>query len=124
MEHGMGMERDVRIPINGHFRMEHGRRSILRLLDLLLHQNRIKHEYLPTFEINAEPYSIPRFVFRGPNSKDPIRLGIFAAIHGDEPAGALALVRFMLDLADQPDLAENYVIRAYPICNPTGFEDN
>ena len=38
--------------------------------------------------------TIPRVTFRGPNSSDPIRIGIFAAIHGDEPAGALALVQF------------------------------
>ncbi|MDB6121656.1 MAG: hypothetical protein JWQ71_649 [Pedosphaera sp.] len=104
--------------------VENGRRSIRQLLEPLFHESSIQADYLPSFDINGEAYSLPRFVFRGPNSKDPIRLGIFAAIHGDEPAGALALVRFLLDLAAQPEVAENYVIRAYPICNPTGFEDN
>jgi protein MpaA len=105
-------------------KMENGRRSTRALLEPLFHKVGIQADYLPAFEINGETYSIPRFVFRGPNSKDPIRLGIFAAIHGDEPAGALALVRFLLALVATPELAENYVIRAYPICNPTGFEDN
>jgi predicted deacylase len=54
---------------------------------------------------------------------DPIRIGIFAAIHGDEPAGAIALVEFLLELAKKPGLAEDYSIHAFPICNPTGFED-
>jgi murein peptide amidase A len=103
---------------------ENGRRSIRQLLEPLFHHESIEVGFLPTFEVNGESYSIPRFVFRGPNSRDPIRLGIFAAIHGDEPAGALALVRFLLDLVEEPELAANYVIRAYPICNPTGFEDN
>lgn len=76
------------------------------------------------FSRNSEQHFIPRYIVRGANSADPIRLGIFAAIHGDEPAGALALMEFLLDLLEHPDLAENYSISAYPICNPTGYEAN
>jgi predicted deacylase len=61
---------------------------------------------------------------RASGGADPIRLGIFAAIHGDEPAGALAVVKLLLELAQQPEWAANYHIKAYPVCNPTGFEDN
>jgi hypothetical protein len=68
-------------------------------------------------------HSLERFTFAGPNSSDPIRLGIFAGIHGDEPAGPAALVEFLKLLAEQPALAEGYLIHAYPVCNPTGFED-
>jgi predicted deacylase len=53
-----------------------------------------------------------------------VRLGIFASIHGDEPEGALALTRFVTELERQPDLAKGYAIFIYPVCNPTGFEDN
>jgi protein MpaA len=67
---------------------------------------------------------LPHFVFRGTKNSDAIRLGIFGAIHGDEPAGALGLVEFLLELAAKPEWAKDYVIHAYPICNPTGFEDN
>jgi protein MpaA len=108
---------------HGHFVMENGRRSIPHLLKPLAQLGAIQGDALE-FESGGERHAIPRFVFRGPNSSDPIRLGIFAAIHGDEPAGALALVRFLQDLAAQPDLAENYLITAYPVCNPTGFEDD
>lgn len=83
-----------------------GRRSIHQLLEPLLQHQRIQADFLP-FEIDGKPCSIPRFVFRGSNSADPIGLGIFAAIHGDEPAGALALVNFLLDLAREPALADN-----------------
>lgn len=70
-------------------------------------------------------YSLARFIFDGPSGGgDPIRLGIFAGVHGDEPAGTLAVVRFLRDLAQTPELAAGYRIYAYPICNPTGFEDN
>ncbi|MEO5802767.1 MAG: succinylglutamate desuccinylase/aspartoacylase family protein [Verrucomicrobiota bacterium] len=103
---------------------ENGRRSIDALLKPLLHAAGVKAELLRPFEVRGEKYFLPRFSFRGPNSADPIRIGIFAAIHGDEPAGALATVQFLLDLVAEPALAEDYQIHAYPICNPTGFEDN
>lgn len=80
---------------------------------------------LGDFRHGNDSYSLARFIFDGPsNGGDPIRLGVFAGIHGDEPAGTLALVRFLRDLAKDPDLAAGYRIYAYPICNPTGFEDN
>ena len=80
---------------------------------------------LGNFRCDEEQYSLARFLFDGPSSGgDPIRLGIFAGIHGDEPAGSLAVVRFLRDLVKSPELAAGYRIYAYPVCNPTGFEDN
>jgi hypothetical protein len=77
------------------------------------------------FEVNGQPYFLPRYVFIGPKSGDaPIRIGIFAAIHGDEPQGAWALVRFLHFLESHPDLAAGYCLSVFPVCNPTGFEDN
>jgi hypothetical protein len=36
------------------------------------------------FEVDGESYVLPRYLFIGPKSGDaPIRIGIFAAIHGD-----------------------------------------
>ena len=81
-------------------------------------------DQLGAFDVGANQYSLPRFTFHGPNSSDPIRIGIFAAIHGDEPAGALAASKFLLDFVNAPELAENFLLHVYPICNPTGFEDN
>jgi hypothetical protein len=103
---------------------ENGRRSIETLLKPLRELPELKSHFLGPFEIRGEKYFMPRFSFRGTSNSDPIRIGIFAAIHGDEPAGALAVVQFLLDLAANPTLAEDYQIHAYPICNPTGFEDN
>jgi hypothetical protein len=89
----------------------------------LLDAPAIQADFLP-FELNGESCAIPRFTFRSPHAVDPIRLGIFAAIHGDEPAGALAAVQLLLHLARQPQVAAGYHVTAYPVCNPTGFEDN
>lgn len=77
------------------------------------------------FERNGRRYVLPRYFFVGPQGGgDPIRVGIFAAIHGDEPAGAHALVDFLSVLEANPELATGYCLFAYPVCNPTGFEDN
>jgi murein peptide amidase A len=100
-----------------------GRRSLHRIWNLLAGTPEIAADFLP-FQINGEPCALPRFSVRASPGADPIRLGIFAAIHGDEPAGALAAVRLLLELARKPEWARNYAVTAYPICNPTGFEDN
>lgn len=78
-----------------------------------------------TFESGGRIYSLPRYVFLGPKGGgDTIRIGIFATIHGDEPEGALALTRFASALEKNPELAKGYCLFFYPVCNPTGFEDN
>ena len=77
-----------------------------------------------SFESDAKRYTIPRFVFHGPaTGLPPIRLGLFALLHGDEPAGALGLQRFLNELVDDPAPAAGYELSLYPLCNPTGYED-
>jgi hypothetical protein len=103
---------------------ENGHRSIARLLEPLAGLAGVQPESLGSFESSGMKYSLPRFTFRGPNSSDPIRIAVFAGIHGDEPAGTLAAVKFISEMVRQPDLAENFLLQIYPVCNPTGFEDN
>ena len=105
-------------------KLENGLRSLPGLLKPLAELPGVRFESLGAFEIGAQKYSLPRFTLRGPNSSDPIRIGIFAAIHGDEPAGALAAANFLAEAAREPDLVENFLLQIYPVCNPTGFEDN
>jgi len=77
-----------------------------------------------TFTIDQKRYGIPRFIFVGPpTGQEPIRLGLFAGVHGDEPAGCEALVRFLSDLALNGERAAGYDLVVYPVCNPTGYED-
>ncbi|MBN9689639.1 MAG: succinylglutamate desuccinylase/aspartoacylase family protein [Verrucomicrobia bacterium] len=77
------------------------------------------------FESAGELYSLPRFVYVGrPGGGEMIRLGVFATLHGDEPEGALALIRFLERLAESPDLGQGFGLFLYPLCNPTGFEDH
>jgi len=77
------------------------------------------------FEVDGERYELPRYLFVGPRGGDtPIRIGIFAGIHGDEPEGVHALIQFIQLLEARPELAKGYYLSIYPVCNPTGFEDN
>jgi murein peptide amidase A len=76
------------------------------------------------FEMGGESYELPRYLFVGPRGGDvPIRVGIFAGIHGDEPEGVHAIVQFIQLLEAHPELATGYYLSFYPVCNPTGFED-
>ena len=79
---------------------------------------------LAAFHVAGDEYQIPRYLFIGPRGgDDPIRLGLFAAIHGDEPEGANALVQLLQVLDQRPELARDFFLFVYPVCNPTGYED-
>jgi len=103
-------------------------RSVNRLLaalDELADQSpRLLSKSLAQFESAGRSYSLPRYVYLGPKGGgDVIRLGIFASIHGDEPEGTVALVRFVAELEKKLEIAQGYVLYIYPVCNPTGIED-
>src|SRR5882757_3018490 len=74
------------------------------------------------FAVGKVAFQIPRFIFMGPGGGgDNIRIGIFAAIHGDQPEGTEVLVNLLQELEMTPQTARNYHIYAYPICNPSGL---
>lgn len=104
------------------------RRSIDGFLGQLTAES-VASEYLfyspvGDFRHREDRYRLARYVFLGPEADDaPIRLGIFAGIHGDENMVCAALVEFLRALHREPERARGYQIFAYPICNPTGFED-
>jgi predicted deacylase len=78
-----------------------------------------------SFDLAGETYVLPRYIYLGPKGGDrPIRLGVFAGIHGDEPEGVRAAALFLKLLESVPEVARGYSITVYPICNPTGYEDN
>lgn len=77
------------------------------------------------FEIEGTEFRLPRYLFIGPEGgDDAIRLGIFAGIHGDEPAGSHAAVQFLQLLHTRPALATGYRLYVYPVCNPSGYIRN
>jgi murein peptide amidase A len=104
------------------------RRSLAELLapleQIAKHSPSLVANHDAQFEVGGESYELPRYLFVGPRGGDtPIRLGIFAGIHGDEPEGVHALVRFIKLLEAKPELAAGYYLSFYPVCNSTGFED-
>jgi murein peptide amidase A len=104
------------------------RRSLSELLapldKIALQSPNLVANHEARFEVNGETYELPRYLFVGPKGGDtPIRVGIFAGIHGDEHEGVHALVRFIQVLDAKPELAAGYCLSFYPVCNPTGFED-
>ena len=77
---------------------------------------------LGSFEADGERVELRRYLHVGPYDGDnPIRLGVFAGIHGDEPAGSYAVRRFIHLLEDYPEVARGYCLFFYPVVNPTGF---
>lgn len=77
------------------------------------------------FAYSGRRYGVPRFVFSGPAhpAMKTKRIGVFAGVHGDEPAGCAAAVGFLEDLLREPEQAAGYDVVVYPVCNPTGYED-
>lgn len=77
------------------------------------------------FELGGQHCELPRYRFLGPaGGSEPLRIGIFAGIHGDAPATSFALLRFVRLLEHDPRMARGYWLFLYPVCNPTGFQDN
>jgi murein peptide amidase A len=80
-------------------------------------------EYAGTFVYNGRQRGIERIRLLGPRAgHEPVRIGIFAGIHGDEPAGTAALRQFLSSLVDDPERATGYELFAYPAVNPVGLE--
>lgn len=74
------------------------------------------------FSIRGARFHIPRLIFMGPRGGgDTVRLGIFAALHGDDHVGPEAIGALLQELEGGPGLATGYHIYTYPICNPSGF---
>ncbi len=105
------------------------KRSIAKLLEPLdeaaLRSSSLLARPLRPSRENPDWKGLPRYLFIGPRGGDePIRLGLFAGIHGDEPEGCQALAGLIQTLEKAPDLARGYTLFIYPVCNPTGYEDN
>ena len=72
--------------------------------------------------LRAGGCELPHYTFRGSEGGgDKVRIGFFAGIHGDEPAGTHALIKFLETLCGEPVLAEGYDLFFYPVCNPRAF---
>lgn len=84
----------------------------------------LKRRTLGRFSGGGKSYDLPCVVFAGPDAgHDPIRLALFAGIHGDEPAGCVALIELLASLRRDPQRAAGYELWVYPLVNPSGYEN-
>ncbi|HEX8371328.1 MAG TPA: succinylglutamate desuccinylase/aspartoacylase family protein [Chthoniobacterales bacterium] len=98
--------------------------TLLPLFLLAGESDTLRAESLGFWRRGEERFWLPRFTFRRTRvKKSRIKIGLFATIHGDEPAGLHALIDFVRLLAEDPMLGRDYDLRIYPLCNPTGFID-
>lgn len=98
--------------------------GVLARLDALCQASEFFHRSPLEADGNTGHHHCGVALYRFPGPKgggDPIKLAIFAGIHGDEAAGAHAVVRFVELLAKNPQLARGYDLHFYPVCNPSGF---
>jgi len=98
---------------------------LARLYELAAASPLVAYSSLAGIKGGVGELEFPRFIFKGGRGGgDSIRFGLFAGIHGDEPAGVMALVHLVERLVQQPELAQGYRLFVYPACNPTGLIAN
>lgn len=67
------------------------------------------------------PFSLRRMECpRRPGSGPQIKAGVFAGIHGDEPAGTLAVQELAAWARRHPEDLEGVALNLFPVCNPSG----
>lgn len=92
------------------------------LVTQVSHSKCLTADALGEWQINGRRHCIPKFHFqRTTVVKDRIKVGVFAGIHGDEPAGILGLMDFVRELDEEPEEGRSFEVFLYPLCNPTGY---
>jgi protein MpaA len=100
------------------------RELLAPLFDLISESECLRAVSLGPWRLGDDLYVLPRFVFqRTPSVRTRIKLGIFAGIHGDEPASVLGLIDLVQALHAEPPVGRGYQLWLYPLCNPSGFVD-
>jgi protein MpaA len=100
------------------------RELLAPLFDLISESECLRAVSLGPWRLGDDLYVLPRFVFqRTPDARSRIKLGIFAGIHGDEPASVLGLIDLVQALYAEPPVGRGYQLWLYPLCNPSGYVD-
>lgn len=84
----------------------------------------LRADSLGFWRCGEDRFWLPRFVFQRTQAVKPrIKIGVFAGLHGDEPAPILGLIDFVKQLDTNPMLGRDYQLWIYPFCNPGGYVD-
>ncbi len=68
----------------------------------------------------AAELTLRKIVRRAAGSGQGYKFGIFAGLHGDEPAGVLAAQELARWAGGQPVELRDFELHFFPVCNPTG----
>ncbi len=80
-----------------------------------IHVNRIGQVRFGKFE-----YFLPQVVAHWPQAENPKDILLSGLVHGDEPAGGLAIIRFLEERVTS--YLKYFNFHCYPCVNPSGFE--
>jgi murein peptide amidase A len=84
----------------------------------------LRADSLGFWRVGEDRFWLPRFTFQRTQIVKPrISVGIFAGIHGDEPASILGLIDFVRALDANPEYGRHFQLWLYPLCNPSGYVD-
>ena len=84
----------------------------------------LRADSLGFWRMGDDRFWLPRFAFQRTQTMKPrISVGIFAGIHGDEPASILGLIDFVRALDANPEFGRGFQLWIYPLCNPSGYVD-
>ena len=98
------------------------RQLLLPLLTQAIYSQCLTAHAIGSWQVEGTRHWMPRFHFQRTRVRKPrIKVGIFAGIHGDEPAGILGLMDFIRELDEDPELGRAFELFIYPMCNPTGY---
>ena len=92
------------------------------LITQILYSKCLTADAIGDWQVNGRSFCIPKFHFQRTSTvKDRIKVGVFAGVHGDEPAGILGLMDFVRELDEEPEYGRSFELFLYPLCNPTGY---
>jgi protein MpaA len=77
----------------------------------------LRADSLGFWRVGADRFWLPRFAFQRTQMEKPrIKVGIFAGLHGDEPAPILGLIDFVKRLDSNPMAGRDFQLWIYPFC--------
>lgn len=82
----------------------------------------INYNYMNLHDIWKTNYGSIFYVHLKSKSENPIKILLSAGVHGDEPAGVEAVIRFLE--ADNSSLLDNFEFFILPCLNPYGYSRN
>ncbi len=89
-------------------------RQVVDHEDARFSQRRFHHRH-------QQPVTLQKIVRKPASGGQGYKFGVFAGLHGDEPAGMLAARELARWAGEQPAELHDFELHFFPLCNPTGF---